>query len=99
MVAIRTEILNIFISSQSQRPTLLTTCTPLAGAEGFVDDYTVGCCCGHEGGAIRETGPARVEIECDVGETVAERAEEERHVADEPAESVVYVSMMFSIDW
>ena len=92
--AILTEILNIFISGQSQRPTLLATCTPLAGAECFVDDYTVGCSCCHEGGAIREAGPARVEVESDVGEAVAERAEEEHDVADEPAESV-YVSTMF----
>ncbi len=92
--AIRTEILNIFISSQSQRSTLLTTCTSLASAECFVDDNTVGSCCCHEGGAIREAGPARVEVESDVGEAIAERAEEERDVADEPAKSV-YVSMMF----
>ena len=92
--AILTEILNIFISSKSQGPTLLATCTPLAGAECFVDDDTVGCCCCHEGGAIREAGPARVEVESDVGEAVAERAEEERDVADKPAESV-YVKNMF----
>ena len=95
---IRTEVLNILISSQSQWSTLLATCTPLASAECFVDDNTVGCCCCHEGCAIRETGPARVEVESDVGETIAEGAEEERDVSDEPAESV-YVSMMFrSID-
>ena len=92
--AIRTEILNIFISSQSQRSTLLATCTPLASAECFVDDNTVGCCCCHEGGAIRETGPARVEVESDVGEAIAERAEEERDVSNEPAESV-HISTIF----
>lgn len=80
------EILNIFISSQRQRSTLLATSTPLASTECFVDDNAVGSCCGHEGGAIREAGPARVEVEGDVGEAVAERAEEERDVADKPAE-------------
>lgn len=92
--AILTEILNIFISSQRQRSTLLATSTPLASTECFVDDNAVGSCCGHEGGAIREAGPARVEVEGDVGEAVAERAEEERDVADKPAESV-YVRNRF----
>ena len=96
--AIRTEILNIFISSQSQWSTLLATCTPLASAECFVDDNTVGCCCCHEGGAIREAGPARVEVESDVGEAIAERAEEERDVADEPAESMDISTRFQSID-
>lgn len=97
--AIRTEILHIFISSQSQWPALLATCTPLASAECFVDDNTVGSCCCHEGGAIREAGPARVEVKSDIGEAVAERTEEERDMSDEPAESV-YVSTMFrSIDF
>ena len=94
--AILTEILNIFISSQSQRSTMLATCTPLASAECFVDDYTVGCCCCHKGCAIREAGPARVEVESDVGEAVAERAEEKHDVSDEPAESM-YVSTMFQL--
>ena len=77
---------------------MLATCTPLASAKRFVDNNTVGCCCCHEGGAIREAGPARVEVESDVGEAVAERAEEERDVSDKPTESV-YVSTMFrSID-
>lgn len=73
---------------------MLATCTPLASAECFVDDDTVGSCCCHEGGAIREAGPARVEVESDVGEAIAERTEEERDVADKPAESV-YVKNMF----
>lgn len=86
--AIRTEILNILISSQSQGTTLLATCTALASAESFVDDNAVGCSCCHEGCAIREAGPARVEVESDVGEAIAEGAEEERDVSDEPAKSV-----------
>ena len=95
--AILTEILNIFIPSQSQRSTLLATCTPLASAECFVDYYTVGSCCCHEGCAIREAGPARVEVESDVGEAVAERAEEEHDVSDKPAESVYVSTMVQSI--
>ena len=97
--AIRTEILNIFISSQSQRPTLLTTCTPLTSAECFVDDDTVGSCCCHEGGAIREAGPARVKVESDVGEAIAEGAEKERDVSNEPAKPVYFSIMFRSIDF
>lgn len=91
--------MNILISSQSQWSTLLATCTPLAGAEGFVDDNAVGSCCSHEGGAIREAGPARVEIESDVGEAIAEGTEEESDVPNKPAKSV-YISTLFrSIDF
>ena len=97
--AIRTKILNIFIPSQSQWPTLLATCTPLASAECLVDDNTIGSRCSHESGAIREAGPARVEVESDVGETVAEGAEEERDVSDKPAESVLLSTIFLSIDF
>ena len=80
--------MNILISSQSQWPTLLATCTSLASAECFVDYNAIGSCCCHESGAIREAGPARVEVESDVGQAIAEGTEEEGDVPNKPAKSV-----------
>ena len=82
-----TKILHILITSQRQRTTLLRPSRASAGTIGLVDHDTISCSCGDEGGAIGEASEAGVEIEGYVRQTIAQSAEEEGEVADEPAES------------
>lgn len=80
--------MHIFIASQSQctTRTLLTATSSHTGAVGFVDNDTVGCSSRYEGGAVGEYGCLRVGVEGYVGDSVAESADEEGYVADEPSE-------------
>ena len=57
----------------------------LAGTECFVDDDSVGCCGCYKGSAVGESCPARVGVEGDVRQAVAESAEEEGYMSNKPA--------------
>ena len=80
-----TQVLHILICRQRQRAAL-TLAALLTRAVALEHDNTVGDSCGDESGTVAEAGPARVEVEGDVAEHVAQRAEEERHMPAEPGE-------------
>lgn len=78
-----TKVLHILVGDQCQWAAWLLA-RLCACAVSLEDYYAVGGRGCDEGGAIAELGPPAVVLEEDVTEAVAERAEEQCHMADEP---------------
>ena len=83
-----THILHILIARQREQILSLGRPAPGPGHVGLVDDDAVRHGGGDEGGTIRVAGPSAVVIEGDVGQAVAQHAQEEREMAGEPAEPI-----------
>lgn len=92
-----TKVLHILIPKQLQRGALSLAALG-AGAVAFEDDDAVGGGGGDEGGAVAVAGPGAVRVEGDVAQAVAEGAQQERDVADEPGEPA-YDSESVSWGW
>lgn len=80
----RTQILHVLILHHLENASLLAL-SDLCPVR-LAHHNTVRHSSGDKRSAIAELGPARVEVECDVAQAVAESAEEEGKVADEPRE-------------